>query len=97
MHRHLRSQCRAIVTLDEGGKCQRDADHEDGFCEACALTQPGLEEMVYARCCWPEGDSAAAENLAEKASFMNFCKFRRQCADQSSNARPTMTPLFAKA
>jgi hypothetical protein len=44
MHRHLCSQCRAVITLDEGGKCQRDAYHKDGFCEACALTQAGLEE-----------------------------------------------------
>ncbi len=46
MHQHLCSYCRAVITLAEGVKCQRNADHEDGLCEACALTQPGLEEMV---------------------------------------------------
>jgi hypothetical protein len=45
MHRHLCSYCRAVITLDDGGKCQTNVDHEDGLCEACALTQPGLGEM----------------------------------------------------
>jgi hypothetical protein len=46
MHRYLCSHCRAVITLDDGGKCQTNVDQEDGLCEACALTQPGLEEMV---------------------------------------------------
>jgi hypothetical protein len=46
MHQHLCSNCRAVITLDEGGKCQRNVDHEDELCEACALTQPGLKETI---------------------------------------------------
>ena len=30
--------------MDESGKCQRNVDHEDWLCEACALMQPGFEE-----------------------------------------------------
>ena len=45
-HQHLCSNCRAVITLDEGGKCQRNVDHEDELCEACALTQPGLKETI---------------------------------------------------
>jgi hypothetical protein len=46
VHRHFCSHCRSVITLvmDEGRKCQRNADHEDSLCEACALMQPGFEE-----------------------------------------------------
>jgi hypothetical protein len=46
MHRHFCSHCRSVITLvmDESGKCQRNADHEDSLCEACVLMQPGFEE-----------------------------------------------------
>ena len=44
VHRHLCSHCAAVITLDEGGKCQSENDHTDGPCEACAFAQPDLEE-----------------------------------------------------
>jgi hypothetical protein len=46
MHRHFCSHCRSVITLvmDESGKCQGDADHEDSLCEGCALMQSGFEE-----------------------------------------------------
>lgn len=47
MHLHLCSQCRAVITVDEGYKCPNHSDHEEGLCDACALAQPGCEEIVY--------------------------------------------------
>jgi hypothetical protein len=46
MHRHLCSHCAAVITLDDGGKCQNENDHVDGACEACAFAQPDLEEVL---------------------------------------------------
>jgi len=46
VHRHLCSHCAAVITLDEGGKCQSENDHTDGPCEACAFAQPDLEEVL---------------------------------------------------
>jgi hypothetical protein len=43
MHRHLCSHCEAVITLDEGRKCQSEDDHADGLCEACALGQSDTE------------------------------------------------------
>jgi hypothetical protein len=46
VHRHLCSHCAAVITRDESGKCQRENDHTDGPCEACAFAQPDLEEVL---------------------------------------------------
>jgi hypothetical protein len=46
MHFHLCSQCRAVITVDENRKCPNNGDHEEGLCEACALAQPGSDEIV---------------------------------------------------
>jgi hypothetical protein len=37
MHRHMCSQCGAVVTLEDGDMCPSNRDHEDGLCEACIL------------------------------------------------------------
>jgi len=46
MHLHLCSQCRAVITVDEGHKCPNNNDHEEGLCEPCALAQPSSEEII---------------------------------------------------
>jgi hypothetical protein len=46
MHLHLCSQCSAVITIDEGARCPRNTDHEEGLCEACALAQPGSDELA---------------------------------------------------
>jgi len=46
VHRHLSSHRAAVITLDDGGKCQSENDRTDGACEACALAQPDLEEVL---------------------------------------------------
>lgn len=45
-HRHLCTQCGAVITLDESRNCQTEEDYINGLCEACALAQPGSEEIV---------------------------------------------------
>ena len=40
MHRHLCSQCGAVVALEENKRCLNDSDHQDGLSEACASAQP---------------------------------------------------------
>ena len=47
MHLHLCSQCRAVITVDEGRTCPGKSDHEEGLCEACAQAQPGPDESVW--------------------------------------------------
>ncbi len=44
MHRHLCSQCGAVVTLEDNRKCPNNSDHQDGLCEDCALAQPADSE-----------------------------------------------------
>jgi hypothetical protein len=56
MHRHLCLCCAAVITLDEGRKCRSENDHMDGPCEACALAQADLEEILL---------DPKAENQAE--------------------------------
>ena len=46
VHLHLCSQCRAVITVDEGRTCPSNSDHEEGLCEACAQAQPGSDEIV---------------------------------------------------
>ncbi len=46
MHLHLCSQCRAIITVDEGRNCPSTSDHEEGLCEACAQAQPASDDIV---------------------------------------------------
>jgi hypothetical protein len=45
MHLHLYTQCRAVITVDEGRTCPHNSDHEEGLCEACAQAQPGPDEI----------------------------------------------------
>ena len=42
MHFHLCSQCRVVITVDEGRTCPHHNDHEAGLCEECAQAQPGF-------------------------------------------------------
>jgi hypothetical protein len=46
MHLHLCSECRAVITVDEGRKCPRNSDHEQGLCDACAHAQRGWDDIV---------------------------------------------------
>jgi hypothetical protein len=46
MHRHICSECKAVITIDAGHKCPSKSDHDAGLCEACALAQPGSDEIV---------------------------------------------------
>jgi hypothetical protein len=46
MHLHVCSQCLAVITIDEGHKCRKHCDHEEGLCEACALPQPGSDDIA---------------------------------------------------
>jgi hypothetical protein len=47
MHLHLCSECRAVITVDEGRKCPpRNGDHEHGLCDACAQAQRGSDDIV---------------------------------------------------
>lgn len=48
MHLHLCSQCRAIITVDEGRTCPSNNDPDEGLCEACALAQPRFDEIISA-------------------------------------------------
>ena len=45
-HRHLCAGCEAVITVDRSRDCQTEDDHVDGFCEMCALAEPGVEEMI---------------------------------------------------
>jgi hypothetical protein len=44
MHLHLCSECSAVITVDEGRKCPRNRDHEQGPCDACAQAQRGSDD-----------------------------------------------------
>jgi len=44
MHRHLCSQCGAVLALAENGKCLNNSDHHDGSCEDCAFAQSADSE-----------------------------------------------------
>jgi hypothetical protein len=46
MHRHLCSECGAVITVDQDATCPSKSDHAEGLCEACALALPSLEENV---------------------------------------------------
>ena len=46
IHRHLCLRCEAVMTLDQSLNCESEDDHVDGFCEMCALAEPGVEEMI---------------------------------------------------
>jgi len=46
IHRHLCSQCEAVITLNQNRNCQSEDDHVDGLCEMCALGEPGAEEII---------------------------------------------------
>lgn len=46
MHRHLCSQCGAVIMLEENRRCPNCSDHEAGLCEACAEALPADSEGI---------------------------------------------------
>jgi hypothetical protein len=44
MHFHLCSQCKVVITVDEGRTCRHSNDHEEGLCDECSQAQPGWDE-----------------------------------------------------